>query len=166
MGGHHRRHGLATWQGLLLVVVILGVAIAIFFRPGSNQGAATGQYFYDLGSGALFVVGADALPPLTAPSGDEGVLAVVYSCSGCEDAATHQIAYLQKYTDDYLQQRTGGQPPKMGAEVEGTMIRAADGERWFVSSSDQVIKLTSQMSSACAGGDAVLCLPQHVHAAK
>lgn len=160
MRAEHCGNGIIDRQVALLMVAAAALVIAgaIFFRPPAAS-QATGQYFYDLGTRQIYATGADAVPPQPAPSGDMGVLAVVYSCSTCDDAASHRIAYLQKYTDDYRRELTSGQPPRTGAEIAGTLIRAVDDETWAASNSDSAAALLRRMESACADTTPQFCLP-------
>lgn len=86
----------------VLAVLALVVALAVLVWTsggGKPRGAPSQQWFYDLGSGELYEAPMDSIPPIETESGPEnGVKAIVYSCSSCD--SDRQIAWIEKYKPD------------------------------------------------------------------
>ncbi len=65
----------------------------------------TGNYYYDLNTGKLFVAATDDFPPIEAPSGPApdgrkaGVRAYVFSCGDCDDPTKRFIGYVMRRTE-------------------------------------------------------------------
>jgi len=82
-----------------IACLVLGVALLVM-RASQPTGAALDQgqvYFYDLGAKQLYAA-ANAWPPVTAPSGEEGVAAYVYACGECTEG-NRTIGYLTRFDE-------------------------------------------------------------------
>ncbi len=92
---------------LLLALVLLAVAAALFFklypaRPGGSGDA----YFYDLAEHQLFVAPKGSIPPIPGiqGAGQSGVRAIVICTNGNPADKSHlAIAYLEKYSPEIKQ---------------------------------------------------------------
>lgn len=80
---------------VVLAVVVVGFAV-YRVAGGKRGGSGNLRWFYDVQTGQLFSHDGNALPPIAAPSGGEGVRAHVFTCGNCSNAADRQIAYLEK----------------------------------------------------------------------
>lgn len=79
---------------IVIAAVLIVGSLVVIFKP--SQRDVPMAYFMDMGSGELITHDGSAPPPITAPSGSEGVLAHVYSCGACSpDNLT--VGYLVKY---------------------------------------------------------------------
>ena len=88
----------------VVAVVVLAVALIFIFRQSAGSGGpqAGNANWYDMGTGELyggFKMGEADLPPITLPSGNEGVMAKVFSRTSCDIKADRFIGYLEKYTE-------------------------------------------------------------------
>lgn len=143
------------------IIAIAAIAIAIVawvvvLKPG---GGVDGQYFYDLGTNSLYVESVKAVPPVTRPSGAEGVLAVVMACTSCDDQADRFIGYLEKNTDAYNQLITSGEAPTSDQLENKSLIRAVDGETWLPSASAQAMAITTAATKTCGTTAPTFCTP-------
>lgn len=122
---------------VMLAVIALSVTAILWPGGGRSRPLRRPIYFYDLGTGSLFVAPNTEVPPITAPSGKMGVRAYVYSCGDCGDEAQRFIGYLETYTPEA--QRTmlalADQPdPRAVMEVEQTGRLVCDPKvslEWF-----------------------------------
>ena len=113
-------------MGLAVVVLLAAlVVVAMQFRSAGPR-TALDVYFWDMQANQAFVHPGNAIPPVEAPSGGEGVRAHLYTCGEC--TPDEWFGYLEKYTDRAKQhhEQTGDIP----AEDE-QRVRALDGERWM-----------------------------------
>lgn len=145
-------------------VIVIGLAWVFIGRnllggrPQSYQGA---RYYLDLGTGELFSNNS-VEPPITAPSGQSGVMARVYSCGSCEDAGQRFIAYLQQYSEDA--RAALKQPPERRtpfAVQEGTMVSAykeGSSPQWVSLASPAGVQIQDTPLSRCE--TARECFPQ------
>lgn len=119
----------------LVVVVGALMVMAIQFR-GAGTSAAREVYFWDVQADEAYVAPEDAVPPIEAPSGGEGVRAHLYTCGEC--VAEQWFGYLETYTPEARRQyETAGEVPTGDQQ----RVRALDGERWvdFTSTEGQRI---------------------------
>lgn len=148
------RYGLATAAIALLVA---GMAWWFIFRPDSRESVAK-SYYYDLGTQKLFVDSSLKNPPITAPSGGEGVLAHVYTV-GRDDQKV--IGFLEKLTPELkrkLDQAGAGSsvvPP--GKLERSRLIRRVADEQWFPMDSEQAKKIVAELTGSDRGF--TLCHP-------
>jgi hypothetical protein len=75
--------------------------LAINFLARGNSEVYSG-WWYDTGTKKVYVVNAALFPPIVAPSGEEGVGAVIYATKDCADENDRFIMYLFKYTPEGL----------------------------------------------------------------
>jgi hypothetical protein len=84
--------------GVVAMAILAVAAIRILGMMGPPD--VTRAWYYDLGTGELYAAAADAVPPIEAPSGGDGVRAIVVSCDQCSDASQRQIVYLEKWSQE------------------------------------------------------------------
>jgi len=149
---------------VVIAVVILGVSVSILLRGGRAAGSNE-AYFYDLGSGALFIGAGTSLPPMVAPSGgaEAGVRAVVMSCGSCS-SDQWRIVYLLRYAE---RARAEAMTPREDREQqiidEGTEVanvpKDGGGPQWVPIMSEAGEALTRSYLKMCDGGQARVCSP-------
>lgn len=158
---------------LAVAIVVLGGATFMIWQTvsGGSTGTVTftgSNWFYDVGSGELFAASADQHPPIAAPSGGEGVRAVVYSCTSCDDAESRSIASLFKYTDE-AQKRLIQAGSRASAQLidevsrEGRLLalvpQDGDDPQWIGMDHPQAMAVLEQSNIACNGTAGILCTP-------
>ncbi len=151
------------------IAIVAFIAVALLLRAQSSNPASAGQrFYYDVTSGELVGFKADQpLPPVTLPSGNQGVLAHVFACGDC--SSEQFIGYLEQYTDAYKQAVTVDVTNMDGpalAPMSGHMV-AADPNggqpQWIESTSmqgSQVMRAASIRCDAQGTDRAMECVPQ------
>jgi hypothetical protein len=150
-----------------LIVMCAAILILATMRMtrflGGTQASANGtHYFYDMDTGDLFVMdAASETPPVVAPSGAEGVLALVYSCGSCDAADERSIEYLRKCTPEakaMLDDRERGQeitPQTMQTIQTGWLVSADLGKTWVAQNSPTGERIMRRATtSTCPNGSA------------
>lgn len=110
-----------------------------------------GRWYYDLGSGELFATDALRVPPIEAPSGGEGVEAVVFSCGQCDDPANRHIAYLITTHPDNDTVQMMAELPAEGGEPQ-----------WWAFNTDEAMRITETLPAPVAADcpdSPTRCLP-------
>lgn len=83
-----------------VAILLLSLGWLLTRTSSSYRPRSSGYFFYDLGTGELFVAQA-AIPPIDTKSGEgQGVRAVVFSCGKCQDKSTRFIGWLERYTPE------------------------------------------------------------------
>lgn len=158
---------------IVVALVILGGAGYLIWQTvsGGNTGTVTftgSNWFYDVGSGELFTAPANQHPPIAAPSGSEGVRAIVYACTSCDDEAQRGIANLFKYTDE-AQQRLVDAGSRASAQLidevsrEGRLIafvpKDGDEPQWIGMDHPHAMTVLEQINAVCGGNAGIICSP-------
>ena len=129
-------------------VAVLVVAIVFIGRyfMGSDAPEPGLANWYDMTTGKLyggFKVQEGGLPPITLPSGNEGVLARVYARGSCENKVDRFIGYLEKYTDEgkaMIIEAKAKVPMDRAALADAAMyerhIKRPDDPEWVLAGSD------------------------------
>lgn len=146
---------------LLLVVVLLALSVVIFSRSRPSKGGGDQRWFYDLQAGKLFAHSVRNLPPVTAPSGGEGVLAHVYACGECTEAQ-RTVVYLEKYTDAGKAWAIDTPTDQEGAINTGHLIGLLSdtGEvTWVVAESRDGNAITERIGRLCPDQRPTPCRP-------
>ena len=94
--------------------------------------------WYDTGTGRLYGAKGELLAPMPAPSGAEGVKAIVCTRGSPENKADRFIAYLEKYTPQGRAQMQAVQQEHPGDFIEQMtriaaeekLVKAAQGGQW------------------------------------
>jgi hypothetical protein len=116
-------------------------------------------------TGDLVAAKLKELPPVTLPSGHQGVLAHVYACGDCAKSDERFIAYLERYTEqgkaNLSQVGQPDQPINPTAGLEVAVAPQADEEpKWVSVMSGEARSITTAKNRRCPGGDVVACYPQ------
>ena len=116
----------------VVAAVVLVVSVILIVRHVMDSGLPEpGQAnWLDMGTGELyggFKVG-EALPPITLPSGNAGVMASVFARGSCDNREDRFIGYLYKYTEKGKAMLVEAKA-RMGVVDRGTAMRVAKGER-------------------------------------
>lgn len=149
------------WIGAVVAAVVLIVAL---WRPWSGGGASGGRWYYDLSSGDLVAADIKELPPVTLPTGNQGVTAHVYACKDCN--SDRFIGYLERYTEQGKQNMgkewnpaQGGMPPNPAAGIEVAAAPAkGDSPQWVPMMSPAAVSIQN-VSSRCPSGKMLTCNP-------
>lgn len=121
-------------QPVIAVVAIVVLVFAVYSTmrtTGAVGGGPPRVYYYDLQSGDLFVDVKNQDAPIDAPSGGQGVLAHVYSCTDCGDEASRFVAYVEKLTDEAKAEAVKTEPD-LQLLAEGRVISAVGDEMNWV----------------------------------
>lgn len=151
------------------VVVLSLIVIALQLRgPASGEPVVTEVFFFDLGSGKLFVGRSDQVPPIDAPSGKLGVRAFLFTCGKCTPDEWF-VGYLQMYgpQEKKLIERATARDFQAPTEdlamalSEGEKIGRPDGSAWFAINSEQGRQLRDGIPLRCGGIEATVntCSP-------
>lgn len=157
-----QRNPVAVVAATALVLALAGWSVfGKRGNPRENQ-----RYFYDLGSGALFLHDVNAIPPVKAPSGGEGVLATVYMCGKCEPGAEPKIAFIETFTPEALalmqkaMDPSNPNPSAMAAAQAQRLIAAPSREPQWMTYDSPVASALMGFANNCPGQKAEICLPK------
>jgi len=130
-----------------------------------ESSSAPDVWFYDMGSGKLFVVKSTRIPPIEAPSGPmanghaAGVRARVFSCGDCSDRSERFIGWLEKHTPEAKQamvhQQTDDGSPEPQSNItylQGLLVRSVDGYYWVEADSDEGRQIMQVSRKRCPNG--------------
>ena len=124
----------------VIAVIVLIVAVIFIIRGVTDRPIPVGlATWYDTGTNKLYGAKPDLVPPMPAPSGSEGVRAIIAARGSCYKEADRFIAYLEKYTDDGKVQFKEVQqehPPDFLAQMtrismEERLVRREQDDQWF-----------------------------------
>lgn len=121
-------------------------------------------YYYDLGTGELFLAKSNEIPPIDAPSGPgpnntpQGVRAYVFSCGDCSDKSQQFVGWLEMFTPDA--KRALSSPPKpdpnnpQGPEyyelwARGHLVSVPGSGKWVQANSEEGFKVMESIQSKC-----------------
>lgn len=158
----NNRAGLATGGAIVILLVTLGV-IALQMRGPSTPG--TDVYFWDVEENEAFAA-TNQPSPMTAPSGNEGVRAYLYTCGEC--TADEWFGYLRKRTEEYYEFREnvpmgyGGMSPdeQDAFEFRTDVVRPLDGDYWVPYDSRRGEQIRENVLERCGPDtEPVECLP-------
>lgn len=150
----------------VVAVIIIVVAVILMLRSGSGAGTggagATAVPWYDTGTSKLYgQTELSAIPPVKAPSGEEGVRAFVFSCTNCSDKSSQFIAYLEKYAPEaraeYEKLRSSEDMPARAAAQQNTMVRGEDDTEWVERMTDEGQAIIFSAADQCAPSPAQPC---------
>ena len=151
----------ATVVAIVLLIVALGSLAWQFRGPGAPDSSV---YYWDLETDEHFVAPAQT-PPVEAPSGGEGVRAILYSCGEC--TPNEWFGYLQTHTPEYaramedpelFEQMDPAEQQRFAAQ--GRLVRPLDGAEWLIKGSREGQLLEDQMYERCGPGERpTQCVP-------
>ena len=132
----------------VIAAIVLVVSVVSIVRYARDTGLPEpGQAdWFDMGTGELYggLKMGEAVPPITLPSGNQGVLAHVFARGSCENQDDRFIGFLCKYTDKGKAMLV--EAKARGGVDRGTATRVAMRERlikrpgdkeWVIASSDE-----------------------------
>jgi hypothetical protein len=165
------RYPLIGWGLGALVVVAFALACYGRLRPQKMQPPMV--WYYDVGNGAVFAA-RSAEPPIHAPSGQDGVIAHVFSCGNCAVGSEHVIAYLETDSPDYHQAavkvvnagqlinpQRGLEAFQLSSQVGGRLVAKPESPLSWTSRNSEDGQTIIQASVTCPEGQtAHLCMPQ------
>jgi hypothetical protein len=145
-----------------LAVLCLTLALVQVLRPRGEAGVSH-AYYWDLGSGELFIAPL-AIAPIEAPSGaGQGVLAMVFSCGQCDERSRF-VAWLEQHNEAARQMIQAGNrddPRYQEVVAAGHQIAAppAPGTepQWIASQSPQAAAVMKAGTGRCPRPQ--LCTP-------
>jgi hypothetical protein len=163
------RESLAGKPIVSVVVVVVLIALSVWIT--SRQGRVVGPTYYDVQTGELFPYRGEELPPITAPSGGEGVIAHVFACGSCDDEDARFIGYLEKYTDEGKAQvkrtaeaiaaSTKDNPPPPQPLPQRVVSAYEKGKppRWVSALDPIAVRSITDVHDRCAGKDQLVRCP-------
>ena len=147
----------------IVAVIVIIVAIIFMLRGGGKDlGSSVPQVnWYDTGTNELYGVKptGNEFAPMPAPSGKDGVVAHVFSCTSCTDKASRFIAYLETYTaeDKAALADRSGPPGARHAIMNNSLVRGENDTEWVLKSSPDGQALVSSAEAQCAPQQASAC---------
>lgn len=149
--------------GTAVVVVILALSVVCWFalaeKPDPGR-TTNGWYFLDLNTKELVKKPVDTLSPA---DGGQSLRAYVFSCSSCDDKASHFIAYLERYTDDALaavKDTSLDMDVQNNRRIAGWELRSSDSETWIKATSPEGQKLMNFPLEKCSSSKPQPCDPE------
>lgn len=155
------------------VALLVGVGLIVARGGGPDRRGVPGpeaHFYYDLDTGELFTESVTRTPPITAPSGGEGVRAFVFTCGQCASSQL-VIGYLQKLSGQAIEatdQLTNVDEDKrhpLYAQIQGGTFVAVAPEagqppRWLPAVSPESKAIIQSYLTICPGKKrALLCTP-------
>ena len=147
----------------VVAVIVIIVAVIFMLRGGGDDRSSDVPQanWYDTGTNELYgVKSADTgFPPMPAPSGKDGVMAHVFSCTGCTDKGSRFIGYLEKYTDeDKAAMADPNAPPGARHAIMGSsLVRGEEDTEWVTQSSPEGFAILGAAAAQCAPQTASSC---------
>lgn len=159
----------------VVAVLVLCFALAFIIWNSSSNNRRYGPidvYFVDLNTSEIFVARSDQIPPIAAPSdndgGKSGVRAHIFACGDCpsglrgrtiDELADNEVfvAYLERYTDEAQSLLSGDMQPEdeeryyMAMEM-GQLVTAPGSSNWVSMNSERGYMLMSRSSERCGSG--------------
>jgi len=160
---------------LTFAVVLLLIAAVGWWATHRGGHEPVFVWMYDLGDGKLIAHPIDQLPPITAPSGKQGVRAIVTTCGACSEKEL-TVHYLLKYTDAAREALNNPAPresagPNNTAQWDqfqvidqGTLVaftpeNKGDEPEWITRTAAVELQLHREYKKRCPGVKYRECLP-------
>lgn len=150
----------AVGAGIAVVLVVLAVFVFARSRP---KAVTSGRWYYDLTARQLVAFDAKGqMPPVKLPSGNEGVMAHVFSCGKC-NSQEQFIGYLESLTEEGRRIRQDPVMPDRPVDlmVGQVIARPPTGDeeiRWIPAGSDAAPAI--MRAATCPGGKRPeVCIP-------
>lgn len=146
-------------------VVIVAVVILIaslwwhVLEPITGNGARRAFYF-DLETSRLFTQRTGLLAPIKAPSGGDGVLAIVMSCGSCDDASQRYIGWIEKYSDAFKQNEAAQRHRDPDLMRRHWFIRTLQSDEWVLAAGAQAQVIRRTAERHCGRREARVCQPR------
>ena len=168
----NRNSALVTIAAVVVLVVALGLII-MQSRGPRRSASPVDAYYFDMGSGRIFVSASAQIAPIDAPSGPYrespgGVRVYIFACAGCGDyegmsvgqvrERGGHVAWLEMYDPAVKEQFTRGRQPGP-MMMTGRLVKTVDAEHWVRSSSPEGMHLQEEAQGLCATRPPTLCYP-------
>ena len=143
---------------------VLSEGPANMFEP-QHEVRTVDVFFMDTADGSLFIDKSDQLPPITAPSGMQGVRAFVFACGDCGDEANRFVGWLETYTPEA---KKAIETPAVGPEggmdnyeviENGHLVASPKSKQWMMANSEQGFKIMDSVLSQCPDQAPKPCFP-------
>lgn len=112
-----------TILAAVILVAALGLVVMQFQGPTY---VPPNVYYWNLDTNEVFVQRADAVPPIQAPNGGEGVRAYLFSCGEC--SPDQWFGYLQKFDEEGKRLQEQGEV--LLEEEDHLLVRSLEGGDW------------------------------------
>jgi hypothetical protein len=140
MGGPSKRVLAAVV--LLAVIAACAVWVTLRLRSGGAPPVPDKAYYFDLETGELFVDAAGKVVPFKRPSGNDAVLAHVYSCGDCGKEAERFVGYYEALSQEAIAN------PAL-RYMQASRVVSKDAGEWFPMNSPDAQRV---MDVACSDG--------------
>ena len=150
---------------IAVVLLLISLGVIIMTLTPNNPSRIVDVYFMDTADEVLFTATSDQLPPITAPSGKEGVRAFVFSCGDCGDKASQFVGWLETYTAEAKAAISAPMDdPEAGmANYElienGHMVCDPVSKRWVMANSEQGFNIMDMVQTKCGNTAPTPCFP-------
>jgi len=170
----NQNSAVVTVGAVVLLIIALGVTVCSISGGGTSAtGPGVGQqWFLDEGTNKLFAAEADAVPPIQAPSGKDGVRAYVFTCD--KNCGGHNldgkgldeleelglfVGYVEKISPrgiEHMERIKQEHGDDMAVSLlmserlmEFTLVRQVGSERWYPFVAPQATKIQSDPHTKC-----------------
>ncbi len=166
------QHPTAVGVGIVVLLALLLFFTFPGLRGGGSSHGVEGFWFYDTGTDQFYIAPTHTQGPVTAPSGEEGVRAMIYTCaSSCgapdldgkkpEDleAMNLHVGWYRKLTPEGAKVIEGKQTridPMMLRRYQ--MIRFPGDEKWHAESQVSA-RRDKALRRLCPNAEPIGCLP-------
>ncbi|HCD32286.1 MAG TPA: hypothetical protein DER01_07745 [Phycisphaerales bacterium] len=132
-------------------------------KPKNNH-RVVDVYFMDTADGSIYVDKSDQLPPVTAPSGKDGVRAFVFSCGDCGDESSRFVGWLETYTHEAKKAIMTPVAADNGVDnyeliENGHMVADPASKKWVKVNSEAGFKIMDQIQNKCGNNAPKPCFP-------
>lgn len=140
---------------MVVAVLLIGSLGVLAMQMRGTPAEVDEVYFWDLGTEEAFAGPTGAIPPIEAPSGDEGVHAHLLTCGEC--TPDQWFGYLEKYSDS-AKRMYEEQEDLPGAD-DDILVRALHGERWVSATSRAGEQILTRVYEQATCRDPSPCQP-------
>lgn len=149
--------------GVMALAIVGLVALLLVRGLAPKRGSAPPQaWFHDLVTGELFAAGADEVPPIPSPAGNEAVRAHFFSCGTCSEGDRF-LGFYSKYTPEARQMLLEALPSDAYAharpEIRAGHMISRDAQQWVVERGPEGGALHRQIHERCGERLARSCDP-------
>lgn len=138
------------------IAVLIGSWLYIVMTA-TGGGGEPGVWFYDLDAGELYAAPRGTVAPTTAPSGGEGVKAMVYACDSCDGETA--VGYLVNHQPALKRKLEAGEEVDPQMMLTDQLIRAAAGDAWHPAGSPEARDIKAAVRNACGDQRVAACQP-------
>lgn len=141
-----------------IAAVILVAVASLIWRNGSGRAETIEVWFYEPGSGKLFVGNSAQLPPIRGPDGAEAVRAHRFGCGSCAKERVF-TGYYEKFNPE-TRQKLQDQRISLGLRTQPLRGRfiSADAKQWHEDGTREARRILDAVAMKCT--DLLQCLPE------